>query len=85
MKDRIVDIGRLPPRKRGFQTTDSSSPPMPRRMAGYIWQAIEQYDLPVYSSVIYLRPNAGRRDPGYYLQDRPGHRILIEYRVVRLS
>ena len=85
MKDRIVDIGRLPPRKRGFQTTDSSSPPMPRRMAGYIWRAIEQYDLPVYSSVIYLRPNAGRRDPGYYLQDRPGHRILIEYRVVRLS
>ena len=68
-----------------FQTTDSSSPPMPRRMAGYIWRAVEKYDLPVYSSVIYLRPNAGRRDPGYYLQDRPGHRILIEYRVVRLS
>ena len=68
-----------------FQTTDSSSPPMPRRMAGYIWRAIEQYDLPVYSSVIYLRPNAGRRDPGYYLQDRPSHRILIEYRVIRLS
>ena len=68
-----------------FQTTDSTRPPMPQRMAGYIWRAIEQYGLPVYSSVIYLRPDAGRRDPGYYLQDRPGHRILIEYKVVRLS
>lgn len=68
-----------------FQTTDSSSPPMPMRMGGYIWRAVEQYDLPVYSSVIYLRPNAGRRDPGYYLQDRFGHRILIEYKVIRLS
>ena len=58
---------------------------MPQRMAGYIWRAIEQYGLPVYSSVIYLRPDAGRRDPGYYLQDRPGHRILIEYKVIRLS
>ena len=39
----------------------------------------------MYSSVIYLRPDAGRRDPGYYLQDRPGHRILTEYKVIRLS
>ena len=68
-----------------FQTTDSTHPPMPKRMAGYIWRAIEQYGLPVYSSVIYLRPDAGRRDPGYYLQDCPGHRILIEYKVIRLS
>ena len=68
-----------------FQTTDSTHPPMSKRMAGYIWRAIEQYGLPVYSSVIYLRPDAGRRDPGYYLQDRPGHRILIEYKVIRLS
>ncbi len=49
-----------------FQTTDSTDPPMPQRMAGYIWRAIEQYGLPVYASVIYLRPDAGRRDPGYY-------------------
>ena len=68
-----------------FQTTDSTHPSMPKRMAGYIWRAIDQYGLPVYSSVIYLRPDAGRRDPGYYLQDRPGHRILIEYKVIRLS
>ena len=68
-----------------FQTTDSTQPPMPRRMVGYIGRAVEQYGLPVVSSVIYLRPEAGRRDPGHYLQDRPGQRILIEYQVIRLS
>ena len=66
-----------------FQTTDSS-PPMPQRMTGYIGRAFGEYGLPVYSSVIYLRPEAGRRDPGYCLQDRPGHRFLVEYRVIRL-
>ena len=68
-----------------FQTTDSTHPPMARRMVGYIGRAVEQYGLPVVSSVIYLRPGAGRRDPGHYLQDRPGQRILIEYQVIRLS
>ena len=68
-----------------FQTADSTQPPMPRRMVGYIGRAVEQYGLPVVSSVIYLRPGAGRRDPGHYLQDRPGQRILIEYQVIRLS
>ena len=68
-----------------FQTTDSTHPPMPQRMAGYIGRAIEQHGLPVFSSVIYLRPDAGRRDPGYYLQEHPGHRIMIEYKVLRLS
>ena len=68
-----------------FQTTDSTHLPMPQRMAGYIGRAIEQHGLPVFSSVIYLRPDAGRRDPGYYLQEHPGHRIMIEYKVLRLS
>jgi len=67
-----------------FQTTDSTKPPMTRRMVGYIGRAVEQYGLPVISCVIYLRAEAGRRDPGYYLQDRPGHRILVEYQVIRL-
>ena len=66
-----------------FQTTDD--PSMPLRMAGYIIRAIEHHDLPIYSSVIYLRRSAGRRDPGYYIQDLPGHRVLIEYTVIRLS
>ena len=68
-----------------FQTTDSTQPPMARRMVGYIGRAVEQFGLPVVSIVLYLRPAAGRRDPGYYLQDRPGHRILVEYRVIQLS
>ncbi|MCE2435130.1 MAG: Rpn family recombination-promoting nuclease/putative transposase [Candidatus Latescibacteria bacterium] len=67
-----------------FQTTDSTNPPMPRRMAGYIGHAIRQHGLPIYSNVIYLRPNAGRRDPGYYVQKRLGYQIAIHYRVIRL-
>ena len=67
-----------------FQTTDSTNPPMPRRMAGYIGRAIEQHGLPIYSNVIYLRPNAGQRDPGYYVQERLGYQIAIQYKVIRL-
>ena len=66
-----------------FQTTDD--PSMPLRMAGYMIRAIEQHGLPVSSSVIYLRRSAGRRDPGYYIQDFLGRRVLIEYTVIRLS
>ena len=67
-----------------FQTTDSYDPKMPLRMAGYIIRAVETYRVPVYSSVIYLRPDAGRRDPGHYFQDRAKHKIFIEYQVFRL-
>ena len=67
-----------------FQTTDSTNPPMPRRMAGYIGRAIEHHGLPIYSNVIYLRPNAGQRDPGHYIQERPGYQIAIQYKVIRL-
>ena len=67
-----------------FQTTDSTNPPMLRRMAGYIGRAIEHHGLPIYSSVIYLRPNAGQRDPGYYVQEHLDYEITIRYRVIRL-
>ena len=67
-----------------FQTTDSTNPPMPRRMAGYIGHAIRQHGLPIYSNVIYLRPNAGQRDPGHYVQEHLGYEIAIRYRVIRL-
>ena len=66
-----------------FQTTDH--PAMPRRMAGYIGRSIEHYGLPVYAHIFYLRPSAGRRDPGYYLQENPGYQILVQYKVIRLS
>ena len=66
-----------------FQTTDSN-PPMPYRMVGYIGRGIQQHRLPIYSIVIYLRPDAGRTDPGYYLQEQHGFRILVQYKVIRL-
>ena len=68
-----------------FQTTDSTDPLMPLRMAGYIGRLIERYGLPVFSHVLYLRPNAGRRDPGYYRQEHPDYPIVIRYKVLRLS
>ncbi len=67
-----------------FQTTDSYDPEMSLRMAGYIIRLIETYRLPVYSSVIYLRPDAGRRDRGAYEQNIAGHQIFVEYQVIRL-
>ena len=68
-----------------FQTSDSTDSPMPIRMASYIIRLIESHRLPVYSCVIYLRPGAGRRDEGYYEQALPGHRVFVEYKVIRLS
>ena len=67
-----------------FQTASSTNPPMERRMAGYIGHAIEHHGLPIYSNVIYLRPNAGQNDLGYYVQELPGYEIAIRYRVIRL-
>ena len=68
-----------------FQTADSYDPEMSLRMAGYIIRAIEVYRLPVYSNVIYLGPNAGRNDPGKFMQNLENHNISIEYQVFRLS
>ena len=34
----------------------------------------------MYSNVIYLRPDAGQRDPGHYIQERPGYRVFIQYK-----
>ena len=68
-----------------FQTGDSTNPPMPRRMAGYIGRAIETYGLPIYSNVIYLRPDAGQKDAGQYVQEREGYRIVLQYKVIRLT
>ena len=66
-----------------FQTTDD--PSMPLRMAGYMIRAIAQHNLPIYSSVIYLRRNAGRRDPGHFIHKMSGHLAVIKYSVIRLS
>lgn len=67
-----------------FQTNDSYDPEMNLRMAGYITRLIETYRMPVYSNVIYLRPDAGKNDLGYYEQNIKGHRVFVEYQVMRL-
>ena len=67
-----------------FQTTDSTKTPMPRRMAGYMGRCIAEYGLPLLSYVLYLRPDAGRRDPGQYVQEIVGHEVVLRYKVIRL-
>ena len=67
-----------------FQTTDSTHADMPRRTAGYIIRCCERYGLPICSHVIYLRPNAGRNDPGRYVQGIAGYPIIVGYKVIRL-
>lgn len=57
---------------------------MSLRMAGYIIRLLETHRLPVYSHVIYLRPDAGRTDAGCYEQQIIGHQVFVEYRVFRL-
>jgi len=49
-----------------FQVGDSTTIPMPRRIAGYTGRLVESLGIPVCSTVIYLRPTAGRSDPGRY-------------------
>ncbi len=67
-----------------FQTADSYEPPMALRMAWYIIWLIKTYRVPVFSSVIYLRSNAGRNDPGRFVQEELGNSVFVEYQVFRL-
>ena len=67
-----------------FQVGDSTPLEMVRRNIGYLGRCYERYGLPILSHVIYLRPNAGRNDPGGYRQDVPNHRFIVEYKVIRL-
>ena len=68
-----------------FQVGDSAPLAMVRRNVGYLGRCYEKYGLPMLSHVIYLRPNAGRRDPGGYRQEVSGYRFVVEYKVIRLS
>lgn len=67
-----------------FQVAESTDVEMVRRNVGYLGRCYERYSLPILSHVIYLRPNAGRNDPGGYRQDVPHHRFIVEYKVIRL-
>lgn len=66
-----------------FQVDDSSVD-MTRRNVGYLGRCYEEYGLPILSHVIYLRPNAGRNDPGGYRQNILDYRFIVEYKVIRL-
>ena len=68
-----------------FQVSDSAPINMVRRNVGYLGRCYERYGLPILSHVIYLRPNVGRNDPGGYRQELPDYRIIVEYKVIRLS
>ena len=67
-----------------LQTSDSTPLEMVRRNVGYLGRCYERYGLPLLSHVLYLRPDAGRNDPGCYLQEMPGYRFIVEYKVIRL-
>ena len=60
-----------------MQTHDSREVPMPYRIAGYAGRGIEAFQLPIYSHVIYLHPQAGKTDPGAYVQEIAGYEIRI--------
>lgn len=68
------------------QTDDSRDKPMSLRMLAYASFLGLQYELPVYSTVLYLRPGAGRTDMGYYEygnETRGG--LWFKYTVIRLA
>ena len=67
-----------------FQVGDSTVKDMVRRNVGYLGRCYEKYGLPIFSHVVYLRPNAGLKDPGGYRQDVAGYNFIVEYKVVRL-
>lgn len=67
-----------------FQTSDSPHLKMVQRNVGYLGRCYERYGLPIFSYVVYLRPNVGSNDPGGYIQEIPGHRFIVEYKVIRL-
>ena len=68
-----------------FQTTDSTALSMPLRMARYMGRCLAEYGLRLFSHVIYLRPNAGRHDPGQYIQEDVGYEVVLRYKVIRLT
>ena len=67
-----------------FQTTDSTHVDMVQRTVDYLGRCYGRYGLPIFSHVIYLRPNAGRNDPGGYVQDIAGYQLIVRYKVIRL-
>ena len=67
------------------QTHDSRDKPMPLRVLAYASVLMLRYEVPVYSMVLYLAPNAGRTDPGGYGYGDNTLGLQHKYQVVRLA
>jgi len=67
------------------QTEDSRDKPMPLRMLAYASELLLRHELPVYSVVIYLSPNAGQTDPGGYRYGNDVFGLQHKYQVIRLA
>ena len=68
-----------------FQT-GTSGDPMEFRIAEYIGGLIHEYQLPVYVTVIYLAPSAGRNAPGGYVYNfEDTFSYALRYQVIRME
>ena len=67
------------------QTEDSRDKPMPLRVLAYASQLYLRHELPVYSVVIYLSPNAGETDPGGSIYGNETWGLQHKYQVIRLA
>ena len=67
-----------------LQLRDSTDKPMWARNAQYQGYLVGEYQLPVYSNVIYFHPRAGRDDPGGYTYKWQGYEHVNRYKVIRL-
>ncbi len=67
------------------QTQDSRDKPMPLRVLAYTSELLLRHELPVYSMVLYLSPNAGQTDPGGYSYGNDVLGLQHKYHVIRLA
>ena len=67
------------------QTLDSRDKPMPLRVLAYTSELLLRHELPVYSMVLYLSPNAGQTDPGGYSYGNDVLGLQHKYHVIRLA
>ena len=67
------------------QTQDSRDKPMPLRVLAYASELLLRHELPVYSMVLYLSPNAGQTDPGGYSYGNDVLGLQHKYHVIRLA
>ena len=67
-----------------LQLRDSTDKPMWARNAQYQGYLVGEYQLPVYSHVIYFHSRAGRNDTGGYAYKWHGYEHANRYKVIRL-